>query len=218
MIFTSFMKDYLIKGGLQKGDKVLLHSNLKYLFKSLLNKNIIFNLDDIADSILEFLGPKGTLVLPTFNFDFCNGKPFSFLDTQSQMGIFSEIFRNKNKLNRTWHPVYSFSIHGNIPVVGKHITSKVIYKDFILTSIFFNQKYLIQQNLNDYDYSELFLSNPTSKIVKVYLNKKKYFLKENSSMIINIGNQSFVSIISNCYFLRPIIFNYKNNYFDVHHG
>ena len=116
MIFTSFMNDYFIKGGLQKGDKVLLHSNLKCLFKSLLNKKIIFNVGDIADSILEFLGPKGTLVLPTFNFDFCNGKPFSFLDTQSQMGIFSEFFRNKNKLNRTWHPVYSFSIHGNIPV------------------------------------------------------------------------------------------------------
>ena len=116
MIFSSFMKDYLTKGGLQKGDKVLLHSNLKYLFKSLLNNKIIFNIDNIAESILEFLGPTGTLVLPTFNFDFCEGKPFSFLDTKSQMGIFSEVLRNKNKLNRTWHPVYSFSIHGNIPI------------------------------------------------------------------------------------------------------
>lgn len=115
MIFTAFMKDYLIKGGLQKGDKVLLHSNFKYLFKSLLSNKIIFNIDNIADLILDFLGPKGTLVLPTFNFDFCEGKPFSFLDTKSQMGIFSEVLRNKNKLNRTWHPVYSFSIHGNIP-------------------------------------------------------------------------------------------------------
>ena len=33
-----------------------------------------------------------------------------------------------------------------------------------------------------------------------------------------IRNQSFVYIVSNCYFLRPIIFNYKNNYLDVHHG
>jgi aminoglycoside 3-N-acetyltransferase len=116
MIFSSFIKDYLIKGGLQKGDKVLLHSNLKYLIKSLLNKKIIFDIDNIVDSILEFLGPKGTLVVPTFNFDFCEGKLFSFLDTKSKMGILSETLRNKNKLNRTWHPVYSFSIHGNIPV------------------------------------------------------------------------------------------------------
>ena len=80
MIFSSFIKDYLIKGGLQKGDKVLLHSNLKYLIKSLLNKKIIFDIDNIVDSILEFLGPKGTLVVPTFNFDFCEGKLFSFLE------------------------------------------------------------------------------------------------------------------------------------------
>ena len=100
MIFHSFMKDYLIKGGLQKGDKVLLHSNLKYLIKSLLNKKIIFNIDNIIDSILEFLGHKGTLVVPTFNFDFCHEKPFSFLDTKSQMGILSEALRIKNKLNQ----------------------------------------------------------------------------------------------------------------------
>ena len=116
MIFSSFMKDYLTKGGVQKCDKILLHSNLKYLIKSLFNSKIIFNIDDIADSILDFLGPNGTLIVPTFNFIFCEGKPFSFLDTKSQMGILSEFLRNRNKLNRTWHPVYSFSIHGNIAV------------------------------------------------------------------------------------------------------
>lgn len=142
---------------------------------------------------------------------------FHGIENESEMKEMDLIVRNSCYLGFTKNDFYSF-VHGNIPVVGKNITSKVIYKDFILTSIFSNQKYLIQQNLNYYDYSELFLSNPTSKIVKFYLNKKKYLLKENSSMIIKIGNQSFVSIISNCYFLRPIIFNYKNNYFDVHHG
>jgi|688.fasta_scaffold196895_2 aminoglycoside 3-N-acetyltransferase len=109
------MNNYLIRGGLQKSDKVLLHSNLNYLFKYLFKEKITFTIRDIADSILEFLGPAGTLILPTFNFDFCEVKRFSFLDTKSQMGIFSEFLRNKNKLSRTWHPVYSFSIHGNIP-------------------------------------------------------------------------------------------------------
>lgn len=78
MIFSSFMKDYLIKGGIQKGDKILLHSNLKYLIKSLFNSKIIFNIDDIVDSFLEFLGPNGILIVPTFNFSFCEGKSFSF--------------------------------------------------------------------------------------------------------------------------------------------
>lgn len=115
MNFTSFFKDYLISGGLKKGDKVLMHSNLKYLFRLLFKKKIAFKIDDIVDCILEFLGQNGTLILPTFNFDFCRGKPFSFLSTKSQMGIISENLRNRAKLNRTWHPVYSFTIHGNIP-------------------------------------------------------------------------------------------------------
>jgi hypothetical protein len=36
--------------------------------------------------------------------------------------------------------------------------------------------------------------------------------------IIDISKVDEVEIISNCYFFRPIIFNYKNNYLDVHHG
>ena len=115
MTFSSLMKDYLIRGGLQRGDKVLLHSNLKYLFKFLLNIKINFTINNIADSILEFLGPSGTLILPTFNFDFCEGRSFSYLNSKSKMGILSEFLRSRSKLNRTWHPVYSFSIHGNIP-------------------------------------------------------------------------------------------------------
>ena len=70
-----------------------MHSNLKYLVKSLLNRQIIFNIDNIIDSILEFLGSKGALVVPTFNFNFCDDKLFSFLDTKPQMGILSEVLK-----------------------------------------------------------------------------------------------------------------------------
>ena len=31
------------------------------------------------------------------------------------MGVLSETFRNISEKNRTWHPVYSFSLHGKIP-------------------------------------------------------------------------------------------------------
>ena len=51
-----------------------------------------------------------------------------------------------------------------------------------------------------------------------YLNKEKYLIRAKDFTRIRISNQSFVHIISNCYYLKPIIFNYKNNYFEVHHG
>ena len=100
MIFSNFMNDYLIKGGLKKGDKVLLHSNLTFLLKILFRKKIIFNMKNIAELILDFLGPTGTLILPTFYFDFCRGSSFSFLDTKSQMGILSETLRCSYKKNQ----------------------------------------------------------------------------------------------------------------------
>lgn len=161
MTLSSFMKDYLTKGGLQKGDKVLLHSNLKYLFRLLLKKKINFNINNIADIILEFLGPNGTLILPTFNFDFCKGESFSFLNSKSQMGILSEILRSRCKLNRTWHPVYSFSLHGNIPVEELKKNNYSAYgKDSIFNWLFVNNGKISiidlpdQQSMTFYHYVE----------------------------------------------------------------
>ena len=37
MIFSSFMNDYLIKGGIQKGDKILLHSKMLRQIGNVLN-------------------------------------------------------------------------------------------------------------------------------------------------------------------------------------
>jgi hypothetical protein len=142
---------------------------------------------------------------------------FHSVNSANEANEIDSIVRNSCYVGFTKNQFYSF-VHGNVPVLAKSFTSKKIYKNFIIKSIFTNQKYLIQQNLNNYDYSEIFISNPTSNTIKFYLNKKKYLLKENHSIIIRINNQNFFYIISNCYFLRPIIFNYKNNYFDVHHG
>ena len=68
------------------------------------------------DSLINYLGEKGTLIIPTFNFDFCSGKIYDIKNTKSQMGIFSEIARIEAVKNRSWHPVYSFVLFGNIPI------------------------------------------------------------------------------------------------------
>ena len=65
--------------------------------------------------------------------------------------------------------------------------------------------------------SELFFTNPTSKIVKFSIDNKNFELKPNYSLLVEIRN-SIVSIKSNCLFLRPTIFSYKDKYLDVHHS
>lgn len=115
MTIKDYISRFLIDGNVNRGDIVLIHSNISELYRNLIRENFKFDLDDILDIFIEHIGPKGTLVFPTFNFSFCNGKFFSSKDTVSEMGSLSELARIRAKKNRTWHPVYSFALLGNIP-------------------------------------------------------------------------------------------------------
>jgi hypothetical protein len=181
-----------------------------------------FNGELIKQVSFQDINLSGHLVIDQ---DFIDNKKFSYgtfyifhsLNSDNEIKEIDLIIRNSCYIGFTKNYFYSY-VHGNIPVIGKNLASNKLYKNFVINSIISNQKYLIQQNFSNYDYSEIFISNPTSKTIKLYLNKEKYFLRERNSILLKIRNQSFVYIVSNCYFLRPIIFNYKNNYFDVHHG
>ena len=58
----------------------------------------------------------------------------------------------------------------------------------------------------------------TSKTIYFSIDKKRYSMKKSQCKIVEITNKKDVTIKSNCYFLRPIIFKYKNDFIDVYHG
>ena len=66
------------------------------------------------DAIFRVIGDEGTLIAPTFNFDFCEGEPFDIRCTPSKMGIFTEYVRGHPHSRRVLHPIYSFSILGKL--------------------------------------------------------------------------------------------------------
>ena len=115
MSIKQYISDFLKNGNVFKNDIVLVHSNISKLYKELLKKKYKFNINDILEIFIDYIGINGTLIFPTFNFDFCRGKDFSIKDTPSQMGVLTELARVKALTNRTWHPVYSFVLFGNIP-------------------------------------------------------------------------------------------------------
>ena len=90
--------------------------------------------------------------------------------------------------------------------------------NIISKSLFKNQTYKIQNYFENFSRSEIFLNNPTNKIINFNLNGVNHFLNSNCSKIIDISNFHEIELISNCYFLRPLIINYKNNFFDIYHG
>jgi hypothetical protein len=109
-------------------------------------------------------------------------------------------------------------VHGNCPATMMNLKNHKIYRDFITRSFFCNQKYIIQNYFDDRtSKSELLINNPTNKKIKFFFEKKKYYLKTGNSLIIN-NNSKIAELVSNCYFIRPIIFTYKKNFIDVYHA
>lgn len=94
--------------GLQAGDTLLVHSAYKSF------GGVEGGPQSVIDALLDVLGPDGTLIMPTFNFDFCEGAEFDVRETPSQMGALTEIVRTSPEARRVGHPIYSFAVLGRL--------------------------------------------------------------------------------------------------------
>jgi aminoglycoside 3-N-acetyltransferase len=111
-MLNSILTEQWQSAGLSTGDVVLLHSNIKRVFRRGLEQGERLTPDEILQSFLEAVGPTGTLLLPLFNFDFAQGVPFDIRSTPSHMGALTEAGRLHPQAVRTGHPIYSFAAVG----------------------------------------------------------------------------------------------------------
>jgi aminoglycoside 3-N-acetyltransferase len=105
------IKKILSQSGIKKGDTLMLHGDAGISTSIISNKKN--KLDIIFNEIIDYLGNKGTILIPTFTYNFCDNKNFNIKKTKSQLGLFSETFRLKKNIKRTSHPIFSFAIYGN---------------------------------------------------------------------------------------------------------
>jgi aminoglycoside 3-N-acetyltransferase len=95
--------------GVAAGDTLLVHSD-STLAMTLSGADkwddaLAFQLDGFERA----LGPEGTLLTPTFNYDFCSGDPYTHESSPSQVGMFSSfVLRHANAV-RSFHPIFSFA-------------------------------------------------------------------------------------------------------------
>jgi aminoglycoside 3-N-acetyltransferase len=107
LTFEKLVDDFQ-KLGVEQGDTLLVHSSYKSLGAVDGGPQIVVNALEAA------LGPEGTLIMPTFNFDFNKGVAWDVRTTPSKMGILTELVRKDPRARRVFHPFYSFAI------LGKH--------------------------------------------------------------------------------------------------
>jgi aminoglycoside N3'-acetyltransferase len=118
---------YWAESGLQRGDIVLFHSSMARTFRYLLSKGVKPDPRIVIDSILDQVGPEGTVLFPLFNFDFPVKKEFSMLTTPSQMGVITEFSRLNYAGARTGHPIYSFYAMGALSEEFKGLNNRSGY-------------------------------------------------------------------------------------------
>lgn len=86
---------------------IMVHSSYKSL------GGVEGGADTVIDALLEFVGPKGTVLFPTFNFhEWTERHYFDISETPSKMGIIGETARQREDAIRTPHPIFSFAAFG----------------------------------------------------------------------------------------------------------
>ena len=97
---------------LNKNDIVYVCSDITGLLLDAKKNKIKFDLDNFIDSIIKRVGNGGTILFPTFNWDFCKNKAFDYIKTPSQCGALTNHALKRKDFKRTKHPIYSFSVWG----------------------------------------------------------------------------------------------------------
>lgn len=119
--------------GLSRGDTLVVFCNLANIKKHtgiIVNKQVsAFLLAAVGDVI----GKEGSIVVPTFNWDFTKGKDYNHEKTESQMGYFSNYVLFTQDSIRSFHPVYSFACLGPL---AEQICANVSRSSFGPGSVF----------------------------------------------------------------------------------
>tara|TARA_Y100000590_G_scaffold470694_1_gene667907 strand:- start:4928 stop:5692 length:765 start_codon:yes stop_codon:yes gene_type:complete len=98
---------------INKGDKILVNSSILKILIECKKIDKKFNPNQIIDTIVDKIGKTGTLLLPTYNWDFCRGLRFDYFNSKSQSGSLGNISLKRKDFKRSKNPIYSFSIFGN---------------------------------------------------------------------------------------------------------
>ena len=162
---------------IEKGDVVLLTSDITDLFLQCQDNGEILDVNILLDHFKEAVGEEGTLLIPTYNWGFCQGKPFDYKKTPSKTGAIGNVALRRKDFIRTKHPIYSFAVWGkdadklvamdNIESFGsdspfaylEQVNAKNVFIGASLRNSFTYIHYIEQKLGAKYRYSKMFKSH-----------------------------------------------------------
>ena len=97
---------------IKSGDVIFVSSDITRIAFDCHRRGIDFSADLLIDEIIDMIEDDGTLIFPTFNWDFCRGQTFDYHNTISKVGTLTNVALKRADFKRTRHPIYSFAVHG----------------------------------------------------------------------------------------------------------
>ena len=97
---------------IKKGDILHLSSDISALAINGLRNGENFDANVFIDSFMDIIGSNGTLIFPTYTWDFCSGKTFDYRSAPCKTGVLAAATLKRKDFKRTRHPLYSFTVWG----------------------------------------------------------------------------------------------------------
>lgn len=97
---------------INRGDTVLISSDMKKILFQCLSHGDETDLNVFLESLMAVVGEEGTILIPTYNWDFCKGVTFDYKKTPCKTGSLGKVALKRNDFIRTRHPIYSFAVWG----------------------------------------------------------------------------------------------------------
>ena len=106
------LKSIFKKIKIKSGDKIIVTANIIKILSKFKKKEINFDPNIFLNELKRYVGKNGTIFIPTYNWDFCNGKTFHYKKTRSQSGSLGNIALKRKDFTRSYNPIYSMAISG----------------------------------------------------------------------------------------------------------
>ena len=118
---------------IKKNDKIVVHSNIAGLLQ-FTNINKENGCKIFINFLKKYIGEKGIIIVPTYNYQFTKHKNFNVKSSPSEVGFFSNYLLKKNWKKRTLDPVFSHMIFGKLTGYNnKKINTEAFGEDSIFS-------------------------------------------------------------------------------------
>lgn len=98
---------------IEEGDVIFISSDSMIMrcdaYRSKESEN---SLESFIDGLVKAVGESGTIIFPTYNWDFCAGVEFDYFNTSCMTGSLGSMALKRQDFRRTKHPIYSFAVCG----------------------------------------------------------------------------------------------------------